>query len=93
MFFDTTLTESRIGRESIANLQHSLMAHAGLFAMAWKIFLAAALILALALAINNGMMNILFYHDVIPYGLPAMNEVSPFIGAGAAKTTAAIKFL
>lgn len=90
MHFESTV---RIHQNPIAALHNSLTAHAGLVAMAGKVMFAVALILAIALAANTGMLDMLFYHDVIPYGLPAMDEVSPLIGAGTADAAADIKFM
>ena len=79
MLFNSTVTLYRMSHDSIGTLKNSLAAHGDFYAAIRIIFLIAALLIALAAAADNGLLDMLFYQNKIPYGVPEMEEVNQFM--------------
>ena len=79
MLFNSTVTLYRISHNSIGTLKNSLAAHGEFYAALRITFLIAALLIALAAAVDNGLLDMILYQGKIPYGGPAMEEVNQFM--------------
>lgn len=84
MLFNAILTLPRKKNHPAPTLGHSLAIHYGQAAEILKAVLAIAVLLAVAAAVSNGMIDMIMFPGNIPYGMSGMAPVNHFIGTGLA---------